>query len=85
MKFIEISCQPFTENHLIGPILTFPTSPSTTTIQIAIDSNLDTRIYSQPGPQNPWAPTRLKVCFLDAHGCPKAQTVAWAQASLAMR
>jgi hypothetical protein len=26
--------------------LTFSTSPSKTTIQIAIDSNLDTRIYS---------------------------------------
>jgi hypothetical protein len=31
---------------LIWLILTFSTSPSKTTIQIAIDSNLDTRIYS---------------------------------------
>jgi hypothetical protein len=50
---------------LVWLILTFSTSPSKTTIQIAIDSNLDTRIYSLPGPQNSWAPTRLKVCFLE--------------------
>jgi hypothetical protein len=31
---------------LVWLILTFSTSPSKTTIQIAIDSNLDTRIYS---------------------------------------
>jgi hypothetical protein len=50
---------------LVWLILTFSTSSSNTTIQVAIDSNLDTRIYSSPGPRNSWAPTRLKVCFLE--------------------
>jgi hypothetical protein len=34
------------QRSLVWLILTFSTSPSKTTIQIAIDSNLDTRIYS---------------------------------------
>jgi hypothetical protein len=39
---------------LIWLIMTFSTSPSKTTIQIAIDSNLDTRIYLDGINDLPW-------------------------------
>jgi hypothetical protein len=38
-EFIKESCQPFTKNHLF--VLTFSTSPSATTTQIAIDGSLE--------------------------------------------
>jgi hypothetical protein len=50
IKFIEISCQPFTDHRdfmpaihrksLVWLLSTYSTSPSKTTIQIAIDGNL---------------------------------------------
>jgi hypothetical protein len=40
------------QKSLIWLILTFSSSPSKTTIQIAIDSNLDTHIYSYSGLQD---------------------------------
>jgi hypothetical protein len=42
MKVIENSCQPFTKNHSVSwLLLTFATSPSKNTIQIAIDGNFE--------------------------------------------
>jgi hypothetical protein len=46
MKFIGEFMPAIHRKPLVWLILTFSTSPSKTTIQIAIDSNLDTRIYS---------------------------------------